>query len=173
MTELGIATMTMPEDTDGQVSSSDGRPLDWVRVRVVDEAGVDLRQGETGRLVVKSASQHVGYLGRPDLYAGCFSAGWFDTGDLARQDKRGYIRIVGRLKDLIIRGGENIPVGEVEKLLLTHPAVQDVAVVGYPDDRLGERACALAVLSPGGRFDLPDSPPPPYRPPTSAPLPPN
>ena len=77
--------------------------------------------------------------------------GWFDTGDLARDDGYGGIRIAGRVKDIIARGGEKVPVVEVEAALLRHPAVREVAVVGYPDERLGERACAVIV---------PDGPPP-------------
>jgi cyclohexanecarboxylate-CoA ligase len=72
--------------------------------------------------------------------------GWLDTGDLARMDAEGYIRICGRVKDIIIRGGENIPVVEIENLLFRHPAVREVAVVGLPDSRLGERACAFVTL---------------------------
>ena len=80
--------------------------------------------------------------------------GWFDTGDLARMDERGYIRISGRSKDVIIRGGENIPVVEIEALLYRHPAVAQVAIVAYPDERLGERACAVVVPKPGQSIDF-------------------
>jgi cyclohexanecarboxylate-CoA ligase len=74
---------------------------------------------------------------------------WFDTGDLARMDADGYIRITGRAKDIVIRGGENIPVVEIEGLMFRHPAVQAVAIVGMPDARLGERACAFVVPKQG------------------------
>ena len=80
---------------------------------------------------------------------------WFDTGDLARIDERGYIRITGRSKDVIIRGGENIPVVEIETLLYRHPAIAQAAIVAYPDERLGERACAVVVPKPGEALDLP------------------
>ena len=80
--------------------------------------------------------------------------GWFDTGDLAHMDERGYIRISGRSKDVIIRGAENIPVFEIEALLYRHPAVAEVAIVAYPDDRLGERACAVVVPKPGQSIDF-------------------
>lgn len=76
--------------------------------------------------------------------------GWFDTGDYARMDEDGYIRITGRAKDIIIRGGENVPVVEVEELLYRHPAVRECAVVAMPDPRLGERACAFVGLAEGG-----------------------
>ena len=79
-----------------------------------------------------------------------------DTGDLAYMDAEGYIRINGRIKDVVIRGGENIPIVEIENLLFRHPAVMSAALVGYPDSRLGERACAFVALRPGHRLDLKD-----------------
>ena len=89
-----------------------------------------------------------GLLQTPDMEP--FDAeGWFDTGDLAYMDDEGYIRINGRVKDVVIRGGENVPVVEIENLLFMHPAVLAAALVGYPDSRLGERACAFVVLRPG------------------------
>jgi cyclohexanecarboxylate-CoA ligase len=92
--------------------------------------------------VLRACSNFGGYLKRPHLN-GTDAEDWFDTGDLARIDAQGYLRITGRSKDVIIRGGENIPVVEVETLLYKHPAVLQAAVVGFPDARLGERACAL------------------------------
>jgi cyclohexanecarboxylate-CoA ligase len=90
----------------------------------------------------------VGYLKKPDL-ADVDAEGWFETGDLATMDGDGYIRITGRTKDVIIRGGENIPVVEVEELLYQHPHVSAAAIVGMPDERLGERACCFLILSAG------------------------
>ena len=92
----------------------------------------------------------VGYLKRPDAYESYDD--WFETGDLARIDAEGYIRIVGRAKDIIIRGGENIPVVEVEEQIYRHPAVEDVAVVAMLDERLGERGCAFVQTKPGANF---------------------
>ena len=102
---------------------------------------------------VRGCSNFVGYLKRPGL-ANISPDGWFDTGDIARMDDDGYIRIAGRSKDIVIRGGENIPVVEVEGLLFKHPAVAAVAIVGYPDARLGERACAFVTLKPGASFSF-------------------
>ena len=102
---------------------------------------------------VRGCSNFAGYLKRPELDP-ADPGGWFDTGDLARMDAQGYIRIAGRSKDIIIRGGENIPVVEVEGLLYRHPAVAEVAVVGFPDTRLGERACAYVRLHDGASLTL-------------------
>ena len=104
---------------------------------------------------MRSYSNFGGYLKRPHLN-GTDAEGWFDTGDLARMDAQGYIRITGRSKDVIIRGGENIPVVEIESLLYRHPAVAMAAIVAYPDERLGERACAAVVTKPGHSMDLPE-----------------
>jgi cyclohexanecarboxylate-CoA ligase len=124
-----------------------------VDVRVVDFDGKPLPTGETGRLLVRGAQMFMGYYKRPDIQT--FDAdGWFDTGDLAYMDAEGYIRINGRTKDVLIRGGENVPVVEIEALLYKHPAVLDAALVGYPDARLGERGCAFVALRPGQTFDL-------------------
>jgi cyclohexanecarboxylate-CoA ligase len=102
---------------------------------------------------VRGASLFVGYLKRPQLYK-LDADGWFDTGDLARMDAEGYIRICGRSKDVIIRGGENIPVVEIEAALYRIPAVADAAVVAMPDPRLQERACAFVTLRSGGSLKL-------------------
>lgn len=145
MTENGAVTMTCPEDPAERASQSDGKALPYMDVKVTDFQGNDLPAGEEGNLLVRGASLFVGYLKRPELY-GVDEDGWFSTGDLARMDKDGYIRITGRTKDVVIRGGENIPVVEVENLLYKFPGIVDVALVGCPDDRLGERLCAYVTL---------------------------
>jgi cyclohexanecarboxylate-CoA ligase len=156
MTECGAATITHRGDPVEVVSNSDGVPVPWMEVRVVDEHDVELPHGEIGRLLVRGAAQSVGYFRRRDLYdAALIPDGWFDTGDLAWRRKDAGIRIAGRQKDMIIRGGENVPVVEVEAELHRHPDVAEVAVVGYPDDRLGERSCAFVV--PVGRAPTLDS----------------
>jgi cyclohexanecarboxylate-CoA ligase len=153
MTECGAVTITEPSRTDEKSGSTDGRPLPGIEVKVVNEDGQPLPTGQTGRLLVRGSSLFGGYLKRPHLNA-TDADGWFDTGDLAYLDAEGYVRINGRSKDLIIRGGENIPVMEVENLLYKHPAVALVAIVGYPDARLGERACAFVTTKPGQGFSL-------------------
>ncbi|SIT37164.1 Cyclohexanecarboxylate-CoA ligase [Paraburkholderia piptadeniae] len=153
MTEMGAVTLTRLDDDDERSFSTDGLPLPGVEVKVVDDGGEMLPSNVTGRLLVRSCSGFAGYLKRAHLN-GIDADGWFDTGDLAYIDERGYIRISGRSKDVIIRGGENIPVVEIEALLYRHPAVSQVAVVAYPDERLGERACAVVVPKPGEQIDL-------------------
>jgi cyclohexanecarboxylate-CoA ligase len=153
MSECGVVTTTRPDDPPDAVFNSDGRALDGMAVRVVDGADQPVPPDTEGRLKTQGSCLFVGYLKRPEAYA-VDTEGWFDTGDLARMDAAGYIRITGRAKDIIIRGGENIPVAEVEDLLYRHPAVQDAAVVAMPDPRLGERACAFVTLKSGAAFDF-------------------
>lgn len=153
MTENGAVTLIKLDDGDERAFTTDGCPLDGVQVKVVDFDGKSLPAGENGRLLVRACSNFGGYLKRPQ-WNGTDAEGWFDTGDLARIDAQGYVRISGRSKDVIIRGGENIPVFEIEVLLYKHPAVQMAAIVAYPDERLGERACAVVVPKPGQTLDL-------------------
>jgi cyclohexanecarboxylate-CoA ligase len=153
MTESLSSTLTEPARAGDKSSKTDGRALEGVEVRVVDFDGNPAPVGETGRLMVRGAQMFMGYYKRPDIET--FDAeGWFDTGDLAYMDDEGYIRISGRTKDVVIRGGENVPVVEIEDLLYRHPAVAAAALVGYPDARLGERGCAFVALRPGASLDL-------------------
>ena len=144
MTENGAVTLIHLDDDDERAYSTDGAPLPGVEVKVVDEDDRSLAPGAIGRLLVRSCSNFGGYLKRPQ-WNGTDAEGWFDTGDLARIDAAGYIRIAGRSKDVIVRGGENIPVVEIEALLYRHPAIAQAAIVAYADERLGERACAIVV----------------------------
>ena len=153
MTENGAVTLIKLDDDDKLASTTDGCALPGVEVKVVDTEGKTLPPGEIGKLLVRACSNFGGYLKRPQ-WNGTDADGWFDTGDLAYLNAQGYIRISGRSKDVIIRGGENIPVVEVEALLYKHPAVAQVAIVAYPDERLGERACAVIVPKPGEIVDF-------------------
>ncbi len=148
MTENGAVTITEPARAAEKSGISDGRPVPGMEVRVVDGANQEVAVGVTGSLLVRGASLFGGYLKRPELN-GVDADGWFDTGDLAFLDAEGYIRIDGRTKDIIIRGGENLPVLEIENALYGHPSVAAVAVVGFSDERLGERACAFVTTKPG------------------------
>jgi cyclohexanecarboxylate-CoA ligase len=154
MTENGAVTLIKPGDDDERAFTTDGCPLPGVELKVIDVDGSALPAGQTGKLLVRACSNFGGYLKRPQWNA-TDADGWFDTGDLARLDEQGYVRITGRSKDVIIRGGENIPVVEIEALLYRHPAIAMAAIVAYPDERLGERACAVVVPKPGQSIDLP------------------
>jgi len=151
MTECCSVTMTPPSGY--KVLESDGCTLEGEEARIVDESGREVPRGVEGSLQIRGAALFVGYLKRPELYS-LDPDGWFDTGDLARMDDEGYIRICGRKKDIVIRGGENIPVIEVESAVYRMPAVADAAIVAMPDPRLVERACLFVTLRPGGRLTL-------------------
>jgi cyclohexanecarboxylate-CoA ligase len=148
MTENLLVTGVRPADPEEKSCETDGAAVPHCEVRIVDDHCVETPRGVSGRLLARGGTHFVGYFKRPALY-NFDPDGWFDTGDLARMDADGYIRITGRAKDLVIRGGENIPVVEVENLLLEHPAVNAVAIVAMPDARLGERACAFVQPRPG------------------------
>lgn len=153
MTENGAITITEPARALEKSGVSDGRPVPGIEIKVVDEGGHTLPAGQVGDLLVRGASLFAGYLKRPHLNS-TDKDGWFNTGDRAFVDEEGYIRIAGRTKDLVIRGGENIPVVEIENLLYKHPSIAAVAVVGYPDARLGERVCAFVTLKEGKTFSF-------------------
>jgi len=153
MTENGALAIGKLDDPPEKIFETDGCPLPGMEIRVVDVDGSTLPPGTEGRLQARGCSNFVGYYKRPELN-GIDASGWFDTGDLARIDADGYVRITGRSKDIIIRGGENIPVIEIEQLLYKHPAVQEVAIVAMPDERLGERCCAFVVTREGQEFGM-------------------
>lgn len=155
MTENGLMTSTKAGDPPEKVFGSDGTPLRGHEIRVVGSDGKPLPPDAEGELQARGPSSFVGYLKRPQLF-NTDDEGWFRTGDLARIDKDGYVRIVGRAKDIIIRGGENVPVVEVEELIYRHPAIQDAAVVAMPHPRLGEQGCAFVTLKPGQKLTLDD-----------------
>ncbi|MBV1878939.1 MAG: AMP-binding protein [Pseudomonadales bacterium] len=153
MTEQGAVTSTCLDDDDEKIFNTDGKALAGMEVRVVDENQQPMAVGQEGILQARGAFMFVGYLKKPEAYA-VDAEGWFDTGDLAKMDADGYIRISGRSKDIIIRGGENIPVVEIENLLFKHAAVEDVAIVAMPDERLGELGCCFITLMPGFELDF-------------------
>jgi cyclohexanecarboxylate-CoA ligase len=154
-TESCLGTAFAPGERPELAWQTDGRALDGVTLRVVDDHGRPLPAGSEGNFEVRTPWLFEGYLNRPELTAEALTGdGFYRTGDLARIDPEGYMRITGRVKDVINRGGEKVPVAEVEQLLYGHPAVREVAIVAMPDERLGERACAFVVLEPGTELDL-------------------
>ncbi len=128
---------------------SSGRVSAVLDLRVVDDAGGSVPAGERGELLVRGTSVFPGYWNRPEVNADAFVDGWFRTGDVAYIDDDGYLFIVDRIKDLIIRGGENIGCGRVEAALLLHPAVREAAVYAVPDERMGEEVGATVYAEAG------------------------
>ena len=154
MTESLIACICVPEDADDKIFNTDGSVRMGVKLRLVDSDGNEVPQGEEGEVQTAGPFNCCGYLKRKDLTDEAIdSEGWLSSGDLARKDEDGYIRISGRSKDIIIRGGENVPIVEVEQFLYKHPAIQECALVGMPDPRMGERGCLFVTLTPGSEFD--------------------
>ncbi|HEY2521613.1 MAG TPA: 3-phosphoshikimate 1-carboxyvinyltransferase [Streptosporangiaceae bacterium] len=152
-TETCLGSLAAPTDEPAMVWGSDGRALRDIKLRVTDDDGNVLAPGQEGNFEVHSPTLFEGYLDHPEWTAAALTPdGWYRSGDLAVIDRAGYVRITGRVKDVINRGGEKVPVAEIEQLLHTHPLVSEVAIVAMPDERLGERACAFAVARPGFDF---------------------
>ena len=129
--------------------ASCGRAMPSFEAKVVDDDGATLPPGQTGELWVRGASVIKGYINRPDATAESITDGWLHTGDVARIDEQGFIFLVDRKKDMVLRGGENVYCAEVEATLHQHPAVAECCVFGVPDARLGEEVAAAVVLRPG------------------------
>jgi len=154
MTETSpVSTMTRDGDTLAQRTQSVGRTMPQLESQVVDPAtGEVVQRGEIGELCTRGYSVMQGYWNQPDKTAEAIDAeGWMHTGDLARMDEDGYIVVEGRIKDMVIRGGENIYPREIEEFLYTHPDIQDVQVIGVPDATYGEELMACVILKPGAR----------------------
>lgn len=151
-TENGLVTLGIPGDPPEIIAERDGFPWPGMELRIVDPVGAPgtpLPPGQVGRLQVRGPFLFVGYARRLEMTRELFDDGFFDTGDLAYLDEKGYLKLAGRTKDVVIRGGENIPVAYVENALYENPKIASVAVIGIPDPRLQERACACVVLRPG------------------------
>ncbi len=151
LTEAPVLTMGRPTDPDATLSETEGRPLPGVALQVVAADGHNCAAGEPGELRVRAPQVMLGYVD-PALDVDAFDEeGFLRTGDLGVVDAEGYVRITGRLKDIVIRNGENIATAEVEELVRGHPAVADAAVIGLLDERTGERVCAVVEVVPGAR----------------------
>ncbi|XVX19598.1 AMP-binding protein [Actinomycetota bacterium] len=149
-TENGLVTIGIPGDDVEKIVGTDGFPWPGMEVRTVDFDDKEVPRGTEGRVQVRGPFLFVGYPKRMEMTRGLLTEdGWFDTGDLAVVDDDGYLKISGRTKDIIVRGGENIPVSYVENVLYENPHFAKVAVVAIPDPRLQERACACLVLADG------------------------
>jgi long-chain acyl-CoA synthetase len=133
-----------------------GTPIEGVQMKVFDEDDEEVRPGEVGEIVIRGHNVMKGYWKRPDATEEAMRGGWFHSGDMARMDEDGYFFIVDRKKDMILRGGYNVYPREIEEVLYEHPAVSEVAVVGVPDERLGEEVGAAIALKPGAEADADD-----------------
>lgn len=146
MTECGGVTTCPFDAPEEKRHATDGKPCGGMELKVVDASGAEVPRGVEGELYARGPMVARGYYGRDDLTRESFLPdGFFRTGDQARMDEDGYIKITGRIKDLIIRGGVNIAPVEIESVLFSHPKVANAAVVGMPDTRLGERICAFVI----------------------------
>lgn len=153
-TELGggVAATSLGDPEEVQAETV-GQPMPGIEVRIVDPQGRPLPPGQVGELVVRGESVMVGYWGASELTAAVLDEeGWYHTGDLAVADDRGYLRIVGRSKDVIIRGGRNIYPDEIEQHLASHPAIREAAVVGVPSELGGEDVWAFVILEEGAHL---------------------
>ncbi len=149
MTEAGPAYCSMPKGESLKRIGSVGQPVPPLEVRIVDEDGNQLPAGEVGEAILRMPGREREYYRNAEATAGTWKDGWLYSGDLARLDEDGYLYIVGRKKDVIIRGGNNVHAVDVEAVLLEHPEVVEAAVVGIPHAVLGEDVAAVVVLAPG------------------------
>ena len=145
MTE-GIGTGCSPDVPQEKLVTTDGRPFLGTQLRVLRKDDSEAATGEQGALLMRGPQRFLGYFNRPDLDEELFlEDGWFRTGDIASIDEDGYLKISGREKEIIIRGGANISVAEIEATLIGDPRIDQLAIVDVPDERLGERLCACVV----------------------------
>jgi fatty-acyl-CoA synthase len=152
MTETSpVSTQTRPHDTLERRVSTVGRVHPHLEVKIIDpDTGLTLPRGTPGELCTRGYSVMLGYWEQPDQTAEVIDqARWMHTGDLAVMDSEGYLTITGRIKDMVIRGGENVYPREIEEFLYTHPDILDAQVIGVPDARYGEELCAWVRLRPG------------------------
>jgi len=145
MTE-GIGTGCRPDVAKEKLVTTDGRPFLGTQLKVLRQDNSEASTGEQGALLMRGPQRFLGYFNRPDLDEELFlEGGWFRTGDIASIDEDGYLKISGREKEIIIRGGANISVAEIEAKLISDPRIDQLAIVDVPDERLGERLCACVV----------------------------
>jgi len=149
LTESSPAVCLLHDEHALSKPGSCGKEFFHLEIRIVDENGTDLPQGEVGELIIKGPNVMLGYWRDPEATRETLRDGWLWTGDLAKRDEDGFIYIVDRKKDMIISGGENIYPAEVESVLIQHPDVAEVAVIGIPDEKWGEAPVAHIVLEPG------------------------
>jgi fatty-acyl-CoA synthase len=145
-----INHMTLPEDSLKKRTGTVGRAVPWVEIKIVDENGMVMPIGSKGEICTRGYSVMRGYWNDKERTRETIDeAGWLHSGDIGIMDSEGYMQVVGRIKDMLIRGGENVYPREVEEFLYTHPKISEVQVFGVPDDKMGEEVCAWVQLQPG------------------------
>jgi acyl-CoA synthetase (AMP-forming)/AMP-acid ligase II len=150
----GIATMCRHDDDAETIATTAGRAIPGVEVLVVNDEGKEVPAGEPGEVVVRGYNIMRGFVDDAEETAAAIDAdGWLHTGDIGVMDDRGNLRITDRKKDMYIVGGFNAYPAEIENMILAHPAVSQVAVIGIPDTRMGEVGCAFVILRPGATID--------------------
>lgn len=150
MTEVGVNCFSMTAEESFRKLGSVGKPIFHSEAKIIDDAGREVGAEEVGELLISGPHVCSGYWNRPEETGQALVAGWFHTGDLARRDRDGFYYIVGRKKEMIISGGENIYLAEVEQVIASHPQVKEAAVIGVPDPKWGEVGRAVVVVKPGG-----------------------
>ena len=150
----GLATLCDPDDDAATIAGTSGKAIPGTEVCIMDPTGQPLPPGEPGEICLRGFHVMKGYFENPEATAETIDGdGWLHTGDIGTLDARGYLRITDRLKDMFIVGGFNCYPAEIEAALTTHPAIAQVAVVGVPDERMGEVGCACVVRRPGAALD--------------------
>jgi non-ribosomal peptide synthetase component E (peptide arylation enzyme) len=154
-TDGGVPAMTQVSDPAEKRWNTVGKLTEFAEVRLVDALNEDVSPGQAGEILWRSPTKTFGYLNEPERTEAAFvDDGWYKSGDLGKLDEDGYLSIVGRAKDLIIRAGQNISPHELEMLLSRHPAIAEVSVIGFPDPVYGERTCACVVARRGEEVTL-------------------
>ena len=149
----GTVSMCRRDDDPETIATTSGRAIPDVEVRCVDRDGKDVATGEPGEVIVRGYNVMRGYFDDPDATAGAIDTeGWLHTGDIASMDERGYLRITDRIVDMFIVGGFNVYPAEVENLMFEHEEIAQVAVIGVPDERMGEVGMAFVVPTPGSEL---------------------
>jgi long-chain acyl-CoA synthetase len=148
----GVATLNGGKDLLGKKTSA-GRPFPFLDMKIIDESGKALPDGQQGELLIYGPTITPGYWNRPDASAEAVREGWLHTGDLGYRDREGFYFVVDRAKDMILRGGENVYCIEIENCLAEHPEIDEAAVVGVPDAELGEKVKAIVKRVPGSKLD--------------------
>jgi fatty-acyl-CoA synthase len=151
MTETSpVSTQTRPADTFERKTGTVGRVMPHLEIKIADPAtGETVPRGTAGEFMTKGYSVMLGYWEQPDKTAEAVEDGWMHTGDIGVMDEDGYVQITGRIKDMVIRGGENVYPREIEEFLYTHPDILDAQVIGVPDEKYGEELCAWIRMKEG------------------------